>query len=222
MSIFKRLSATVFSRIDQVVGEIENHDAVIQASLNDMRKHLAEAKVRLNQIQRAEERISQQIEEETNQLNLWQTRAIQSAQTDESKALACIQRGEQSKAHIERLVVQKQQYQSAAEKLTLDIEKCEQHLEEIKQKHQLMRARQSTTHAMRSINQHNNDCPDRLEDSFDRWEIKLSQSEMAVDSDFNTAPVDQLEQEFNSQEQQQKLRDELATLLASHNQEGKS
>ncbi len=29
MSLFKRLSTTLFSRIDQVVGEIENHDAVI-------------------------------------------------------------------------------------------------------------------------------------------------------------------------------------------------
>lgn len=45
MSLFKRLSATLVSRIDQVVGEIENHDAVIQVALNDMRKKIAEARV---------------------------------------------------------------------------------------------------------------------------------------------------------------------------------
>ena len=47
MSIFKRLSATLVTSIDRVVGEIENHDAVIQASINDIRKKVAEAKVRL-------------------------------------------------------------------------------------------------------------------------------------------------------------------------------
>ena len=36
MSIFKRLSATFGARLDQVVGEIENHDAVIVASLTEI------------------------------------------------------------------------------------------------------------------------------------------------------------------------------------------
>jgi len=52
MSIFKRLSATLISRVDQVVGNIDNHDGGVQAPLtdmrNNMRKKVAEAKVRLS------------------------------------------------------------------------------------------------------------------------------------------------------------------------------
>ena len=50
MSIFKRLSATVVSSLDRVVGEIENNDAVIQASLTELRKKIAAAKVRLSHV----------------------------------------------------------------------------------------------------------------------------------------------------------------------------
>ena len=52
MSIIKRLSATLVSNIDRVVGEIENNDAVIQASLTELRRKVATAKVRLAHVHR--------------------------------------------------------------------------------------------------------------------------------------------------------------------------
>ncbi len=211
MSIFKRLSATVFASIDQMVGEIENHDAVIQATLKDMRKQVAEAKVRLNHIQREEQRLAEQIAEQTRQNQQWRNRARDVAQQDENKALECLRRSQQCQARIQRLQQNQVQYQHAATKLSHDITLSEQRLEEIKQKYMVMRARESSSAASQRIQDHTTINNQQLDECFDRWEVTLQQSEMCQDVYGET--LDVLEQEFTSQEQEQALRDELADLL---------
>ena len=47
MSIFKRLHTTLRSRVDHMVSEIENHDAVIEAAIREARRSVARSKVRL-------------------------------------------------------------------------------------------------------------------------------------------------------------------------------
>ena len=125
MSIFKRLSATLVSRIDQVVGEIENHDAVIQATLNDMRKKVAQAKVHLAQVHREKERAIQNANEQRESAARWQQRAIGCAKTDEKKALECVSRSRfciQKEAKLRDAIIH---YEQAADKLARDIEYSE-------------------------------------------------------------------------------------------------
>lgn len=211
MSLFKRLSATLVSRIDQVVGEIENHDAVVQAALADMRKKVAEAKVRLGQVQREQERLSQQLAEQMDKAQRWRERAVASASTDEAKALECVSRSRHCEQQGERTRQSLAQYEQAADKLSHDIQTSEQRLGEIKQKQTLMRARQSTSSALNVTAESQYDLAQVLDDSFDRWEINISQMEMAVDGH---DPVDLVEKAFVTQEKDEDLRNELADLLA--------
>ncbi len=215
MSIFKRISTTLVSRIDQVVGEIENHDAVIQANLDDMRKKVAEAKVRLNQVRREERRLTQQIEEQQANAQRWRERALECAQDDEGKALECVRRSRHCQQQTKRLQQDQAQYSQSADKLAHDIETSEQRLMEMKQKLALMRARQSTSSAMNATSEPDSNTSRQLDESFDRWEINISQAEMAVD---HYDAADPMEREFASREQQQALRDELATLLREETQ----
>jgi phage shock protein A len=210
MSIFKRLSATLISRVDQVVGEIENHDAVAQAALNDMRKKVAEAKVRLNQVHREETRLQKQIQEHQENVERWRKRAIESAEQDEAKALECVSRRRHCQSQVDRLQQTLQQYQQTSEKLSTDIAATEQRLAEVKQKLTLMRARQSTSSALKASSEIENDAAQLLEDTFDRWEININQAEMVIDEH---PVIDPVEREFVMREQQEELRDELASLL---------
>ena len=216
MSIFKRLSATLVSRIDQIVGEIENHDAVVQAMLDDMRKTVAQAKVRLSQVRREEEKLKTQILEQQENTKRWRTRAVECAKTNEAKALECVSRGRHCQQQVERLEQALAQYQHTAEKLAKDITVSEQRLAETKQKLTLMRARQSTSSALQATSESNHDASQFLEDTFDRWEINLTQAEMAIDSH---PFVDPVEHEFIVREQEDELRNELAALLAKGEQQ---
>ena len=55
MSLLKRLSITIFSRIDNAVAEIENHDALIKATLEEQAGKLMRAKGQLIQLRRKKE-----------------------------------------------------------------------------------------------------------------------------------------------------------------------
>jgi len=215
MSIFKRLSATLVSHIDQVVGEIENHDAVVKATLQDMSKKIAEAKVRLAEVYREQERIQQQIQEQQQHMERWRQRAIQSAKRDENKALECISKRRHCQFQVDKLQQILGQYQHSSEKLTTDIQSSEQRMAELKHKRTLMRARQSTSSALTSSHQDNNDSMQMIDDTFERWEINISQEEM-LNQDSPLA--DPIEREFIVREQHHELREELANLLTEENE----
>ena len=211
MSLFKRLSATLVSRIDQVVGEIENHDAVIQAALHDVRRKVAEARVRLTQVQRESERLQERIDEQQQHAERWRERARETAGSDEHRALECVRRARQCDQETERLRQAVAQYTQTAERLARDIDTSEQRMIAMKQKLALMRARQSTGSALSATSETESDVIRQLEESFDRWEINVSQLEMTVE---HSDPVDPLEREFVSREQEASLRDELTALLS--------
>ena len=209
MSVIKRLSATLVSNIDRVVGEIENNDAVIQATLSEMRRKVATAKVRLAQVHRQEANLDRQIRQRRKDEQLWGARALEVASTDEAKALECVRRRLQCRRQAEKLEQGQQHYQLTAEKLARGVEEGEERLAEMGQKHTLMRARQSTAEALHAANQAGDDSLQQVEDSFDRWEVKILQEEMTMDSDDMLDPLDR---EFTHSENEQLLRDELAAL----------
>jgi phage shock protein A len=216
MSLFRRISATLVSRIDQVVGEIENHDAVIQVALDDMRKKIAEARVRLNQVQRDSVRLGEQMTEQRHNAERWRQRAVESADADESKALECVRRARRCDMQAGRLKEAMGQYEQTAKRLAQDLSTSEQRLQSLRQKQTLMRARQSTGTALNATTETGSDALRQLDESFDRWEIKLGQLEMSVEPQ---EMVDPLENDFITREQEAEIRDELAALLNRENRQ---
>ena len=84
------------------------------------------------------------------------------------------------------------------------------------QKHELMRARQSSMDAKSAIHDIGGIGLDELQTSFERWEIKLAQGEYITG---DMGDVDVLEQEYVSQEQEASLKIELEALLSESKQE---
>jgi len=211
MSMFKRITATLTSSIDQVVSEIENHDAVIQATVNDMQKKIVEAKIRLRNARNQAETIKQQVQEQNKQTDLWRKRAVECAERDEEKALQCMSRARDCLKSKEKLNQMLQQYITTVDKLDHDLRTSEQKLSEMKQKQILMRARQSTSQAVNAGSLDHLNVDDDLQASFDRWEMDISRAEMNIESMTNP---DSIEEEFIHQEQRQALKESLNELLA--------
>ncbi len=214
MSIIKRISTTLFSKLDHVVGEIENHDALIQATIKEQRKKIAAAKVQHARLQGAQQRIQDQISQLEAEEAQWAGRAIKEAERDPSKAMACMQRRQQAKDQIRQLNQSRDEYQKAAEKMAQDISRSDSDLRSMKQKHELLRSRQTSADVLTVISDMDHSHADELESSFDRWEIKISQAEIMADS---YEPVDSLEQAYVDEENQQALRMELEELIAKEN-----
>jgi phage shock protein A len=210
MSLFKRLSTTFFSRLDQVVGEIEDHDAVIEVSMKEMRKKISEARVRHARIQREKAQLQLQLDSQRQNVTRWRERAVEVATTDEDKAMTCLARAhccEQQAGYLQNHLMR---YEQTVDKLGQDIGNAQTRLDEIRQKRSLMRARQSTSEAIQATQTEEGDAMAMLENTFERWEIKLGQAEMTLDSE---SLADPLEHEFLQQENTDALRIELAALV---------
>ncbi len=217
MSFIKRLSTSVFARVDELVGEIENHDALIQAAISEQKKKLATAKLQLSKIQSSEQRVKQQLVKNQESIVLWEERAVKEASVgNEDKALQCLQRKQRVHSSLEKLGTMAAEYRQTASKIERDIQRCEDELKGMVQKHELMRARQSSVDAMHVINEASHRPLDDMQSSLERWEIKLTQNEMFQSSDNE---MDMLEQEYVEEEHKLELKHELELLLAESNKE---
>ena len=213
MSIFKRTFTSLYASIDQMVGEIENHDALIDAAIKEQKKKIAAARVQLRRVEASEKRIDDQLAQLCINAKLWTQRAAVEAkdQANEQQALMCLQRRQKVQQKIEKLQLMKDEYRHSTDRMQQDISQCEQDLTAMTQKHQMMRARQSTSDAMQIVERDSGIGLETIENSFDRWEVKISQSELTVDRLDNG--VDFIEQEYLQEENEQQLRFELAQLL---------
>lgn len=112
---------------------MENHDAVIEATLRDIRGKLAQAQVRLRQMERERVRLRQQRESELADVLRWRQRAQQTAGADETRALECIRRARQCDERAARLAESESRCECAVDKLRNDVAAGGQRLQAMQQ-----------------------------------------------------------------------------------------
>lgn len=217
MTIIKRLYTSFSAGVDHLVSEIENHEATIGASINDYSKKLSEAKVHLNRLrsteQQAEETRTKLVEAEV----LWTERAQQEAGKNEEKALLCLQRRQSIREKIQQSTASLAAYRKAIAVMEGNLQRSEDELVTLKQKHELMRARQVSANVSEGMNDLGETLANDLGRSFDRWEAGICHKEI------QSGPVDDidsLEQEYLSKEREGSLKAELDELMAGKQEVG--
>jgi phage shock protein A len=215
MSIFKRLTATFSSRVDQMVSQIENHDAVVDVAIRESRQATAKAKVRLSRVQRDGEQLRTKISQLRKEEQLWTSRARDAAQQDESRALECLRRRKVCQQQLLQLEKALSQHETLEQRLAQDIKTAENKLADMSQQRNLMRTRQSAAEALNSISGMDETVALDVAEAFERWEIKVTESEMEVGAGYSVdGSYDVLEREFLDAEDKAGLQEELRQLLA--------
>jgi phage shock protein A len=228
MSLLKRLSVTLFSRIDGVVADIENHDALIKVALEEQSQKIVNAKGQLLKLKRKQQAIEKSIAELIKSQQSWEARAVTEASNDQQRALQCLQRKQQVTQALKRQQQSLSEFNLMIDKLATDIRNGELELQQIKQKREMLSARQSSAEMAQSIHYNQQSNLNQLHDTFDRWEANLETRSIANDSnqslvsildgDDLRAGLDSFEKEFLDQEKQAELESELAELLAGNKQ----
>ena len=213
MSLIKRTFISLQAKVDNLVGDIENHDALIKVAIGEQKQKIAAAKIETKRLESQLFKVEQDLHDAKTNINRWTERAVREAAEDESKALACLKRKQATAKKLSELNRIRSEYQSTLTKMKSNIGRCESEFQGMMQKHQLLRARQSTSEAMQYIDQYHANSSDALATSFDRWETRLAQTDFQVDMHED---IDAVEQTYIDEEQTSALKDELATLLASH------
>lgn len=210
MSLFKRISATLFARLDGVVSEIEDHEAVVRTSIDELRQQVARARARLNQMQREEQQLGERIDRQLQEADRWGERARACAAEDEARALACLERRRRARREAERLEQTLASSRDAAERLNRDIDESEIRLEELTRRHSAMRARQCGNAARAAGPDQETTLLREVETCFERWDARLNEQELHLD---HHCASDTLEDSFSRDEREAELRAELDELL---------
>ena len=212
--LFRRISTSFFSGIDYVVGEIENHEALINATIAEQKKRIATAKVQLARLETNERKVAEKIAELKTNENRWKDRALISSERDEKRALQCLQRRKNLHTQINQLTKTQKEYEQGISRMRADIEKCEVNIRSLSQRHELMRARETSVKALSNTAFTSDALFEDIENSFDRWEIKIAQNEVGLNCDtLLDNNVDDLEQDFIDQENETELKAELEELI---------
>ena len=217
MSVFKRLSATFSSRIDHLVGQIENHDAVVEAAIRDARQAVAKSKVRLSRLKADGIRLRRKRAELLQAESQWTQRAKDSATQDENRALECLRRRQDCQQQITELDKALGQHAQLEARLTQDIQQAEARVGEMAQQRNLMRTRQSAAEALNTIANIDDATANDVAAAFERWEVQVTEAELEAG---NLDYGDSLEQEYLDNEQREDLRKQLKALLNDTQEDG--
>ncbi len=215
MKLFSRMSATIMGSVDNAVSRVENHDAVIEAGIKKIRKSAANARVRLARVQKDGQRLHKQLQELSRNEIDWQRRAKQVGTKDEQRALECLRRKAICRQKITYINQSLEEHHALEEKLRGELIRIESKLKEISMQRNKMKSRQSVAEATRILGAVNGDDGSNIEDTFDRWEAAITDTEIFNDDAWEINIADEFVYQFESAEDEAALKSELVDLLAN-------
>jgi len=210
MSIIRRISTSITSSVDRAVSKVENHDAIINSALRDTQQAAARSRVRLERVRKD----GRNLKTRRGNLQLavlrWAERAKSVASQDESKALECLRRRKDCEKQLHNLEDSIEKHDELEARIAEQVKKIEARIGEVAQQRNMMRSRQSVAEAMRTINNIEGVSYGEIEDTFDRWEINLGETEIMIGAATTSDPLDSA---FLTEEETTELRAELGELL---------
>ncbi|MEO0813149.1 MAG: PspA/IM30 family protein, partial [Myxococcota bacterium] len=210
MNRFRRWSVSIRTRLDDVIGQIENHEAVVDEVIRDVHRAAARARVQLRRVQRDGSQLRASIERDRQAAQEWRNRAATLGTEEESRAIECLRRAKRAERTVTELEERRVEHDRAEKQLTRDVKAIESRLSELRERRNLMRTRQSRAEAVTVVH-----APDdslcSLDDVFDRWDSRITEMELVTGQ--NEAP-DRFEEEFVSLEEEAALREELKSVRA--------
>ena len=210
MSLIRRISTSITSSVDRAVSKVENHDAIINAALRDTQQAAARARVRLERVRKDGRQLTERKAGLEQAVVRWAERAKSVAAENEAKALECLRRRRECEQQLEYVVDAIRKHEELETRIAGQVKKIEARIGEVAQQRNMMRSRQSVADAMRTISSVEGISYGEVEETFDRWETNLGETEVMMGAMSNSDP---LETEFLAEEDADELRAELALLL---------
>jgi phage shock protein A len=211
MGSFLRWTTGFGSRIDAMVSQIENHDALVNAAIRDAKEARARARVQLKRVRQDGQRMQRRCTELTESERRWKERAVRTAGDDESRALECVRRMKRTAHERAELSSQTGEHTRIEAQLARDIRRIDDRIENLVQQRNLLRTRQSRAEALAAADQDDGRRLVEVDEILERWEIKVSRVETDFDCDLDEG--DELELTLGAEEEREALRSELDDLL---------
>lgn len=205
----KRLIASVSAGFEDFVAAVENHEAVADCMIDEVREATARVRVQRGRVQAQIERFERQTGELRSAEQRWNDRALSLADSDESRALKCVSRARQANQRCGVLTMQLDQHRRLADDLDSRLADLEGRLNDLQLKKTSLSSRAARSQAVRATRRRGHDSAEAV---FDRWETAVTANEYRDDWDVEAA--DPLARQFLEEETTAELKARLAELKA--------
>jgi phage shock protein A len=187
-----------------VVGQLENHEAMVSTAIREAEQSAGRAKAQLGRVQKDGIAMRNRIEEFREQASLWEERAKRVASQDATKALECVRRRQRYLAQARKIEEQAIAHIKLERQLNADLGVVQEKLSTLRQQRNIMRTRESRAEALRVVHSIDSSTIGEIDDIFDRWEARISACEAHVDSTI-PSETDELSLEYTSKEETEEL-----------------
>ncbi len=211
MNSIRRISLTLKAQFNDFVRQVENHEAIAEATLKDFRANIHTAKFRLRMLERAMETADQRASSLSADISRWRQRAIQLEGQDQPKALECVRRMKTATAERDQLLKQIAEMRATQSQVSRDVMNVEGQYQALKMKHQTLLSRQSSAEAIKGLRESATSLDVTGPEIFEQWEANIVRQEVEGELFTGTA-TDELEAELRKEEEAEELMAELATL----------
>jgi phage shock protein A len=210
MTRWKRWTSGFVASIDQVIAQVENHEAQVTSALRELEQGILRSKVQLARVERDGVALRRTLADEREAALRWRERAKREA--DDKRALECLRRAKRGEARASELDKQRSEHERVEAQLGADIRTLEERMVELRQQRNTMRTRQSRAEALTVAQGYGELNDGEIGQILERWELRVSESEIASGCD--RRPVDGFAEEFSSAEEEASLRLELEAIKA--------
>lgn len=209
MKTFRFLKTTLSASFDNLIQNVENQEAIVNAAVRDIKEALINTKIHIRDVERGIHRAQKAEEDLKSEIATWEQRVKEIYETDPKLARECTYKILLLKDEISHCV--KSISQGRDDLLRMENEKriIQDKLREIQAKKRELISKQNLSKIRCSPNSATSD----VEDLFKRWEDKITKNEIINDIDTEAEPKDQLESYFASKEKDKKVEEELERLI---------
>ncbi len=207
MNFIRRWTTSISSSFEWVVNQVENHDAIVSATIRDMQAAGLKAKMQLSRVQKDGERMRKRVSELKEMQTVWADRALRVAGEEKEKALECLRRKKQADRERASLEEQLTEHSKLEKQLTIDLKLIDERISELRRKKNAFNARQYRAEALKAGQLSELGLVGEIDEIFNRWEFKIGEYEGL---DFGK---DALEDDFVTEEERAGLEVELDELL---------
>lgn len=202
------------SSFEGVVGQLENHEALVTTAIREAEQALGRAKGQLARVRKDGLAMRQRVEELREQATVWEERAKRVASQDEAKAIECVRRRQRCLAQAAKTEDQAVGHLKLERQLTGDLGIVQEKLSSLRQQRNIMRTRASRAEALRVVQSVDSTTIGEIDDIFDRWEVRISACEDHAGSSASSE-ADELNVEFTSKEEEEELKALLQSLTSN-------
>lgn len=209
---FKRLVTSLNASFEDFVTGVENHDAVAQSAITDVRKAAARLRAQQGQLAGQAERQARTEQELAGKRDRWQQRAQDLAERDPEQAMQCLRNRDAVEQELAHAAEQLMRQRSLRDQLALNLAEVERRLGDLQQRRIALSSREARTSVLAKTGGGDDLC--NIDELFERWEVSVLQGEYREGAvgECAAGTADQLDSTLQREERDRELRAELERL----------